>query len=72
MTQSSEKNIEPVLSTGADAPMTAEQEETLHRLAQEALEHEAFSRRLTYSEAAERIEVLKAKITLMSRPPHTV
>lgn len=51
--------------------MSAEQEKLLRELALDALEPEAFSRKLTQAEAAERIAVLKAKLHLMSRPPHT-
>ena len=63
---------EPVLSTGADAPMSAAQERELRALAKDALEPEAFSRVLTQTQAAERIVMLKAKLKLMSHPPHTV
>lgn len=62
---------EPVLSTGAGEAMSAEQEKLLRELAADALEPEAFSRKLTQREAAERIAVLKAKLKLMSYPPHT-
>jgi hypothetical protein len=61
-----------VPGTGADAPMSAEQERELRELSKDALEPEAFSRRLTEAEAAERIVVLKAKLKLMSHSPHTV
>ncbi len=61
-----------VLSTGADAAMTADQERQLRELSKDALEPEAFSRTLTQAEAAERIIMLKAKMKLMSHPPHTV
>lgn len=60
-----------VLSTGADAPMSADQERTLRELAKDALELDAFSRALTRTEAAQRIAMLKAKLKLMSEPPHT-
>ena len=63
---------DPVLSTGADARMTARQERELRELAKDALEPEAFSRMLTRTEAAARINTLKAKLALMSHPPHTV
>ena len=62
---------DPILSTGADAPMSAEQEKTLRELSKDAREPEAFSRALTQTEAARRIVVLKAKLKLMSEPPHT-
>lgn len=45
---------EPVLDTGAVTPMSAEQEQELRELAKDALEPEAFSRRLTQAEADER------------------
>lgn len=61
-----------ILSTGVDAPMSAEQANVLRELALDALEPEAFSRVLTQSEAAQRIAMLKAKLKLMSHPPHTV
>lgn len=62
---------EAILSTGADALMSAAQAETLRTLAKDALEHEAFRETLTSSEAALRIAMLKAKLKLMSEPPHT-
>jgi len=73
MTSSDSKTGGPeaILSTGTDAPMSADQEKTLRQLAQEAREPEAFSRALTQSEAALRIDVLRAKLKLMSNPPHT-
>ncbi|MCK9914506.1 hypothetical protein MXD81_35650 [Microbacteriaceae bacterium K1510] len=58
-------------STRADAPMSADQEHTLRELSKDALEPEAFSRTLTRTQAAQRIAVLKAKLKLMSEPPHT-
>lgn len=60
-----------VPSTGADEPMTTDQEKLLRELALDALEPEAFSRKLTREEADQRIAVLKAKLKLMSQPPHT-
>lgn len=60
------------LSTDADAPMSADQARILRELAKDALEPEAFSRKLTQSEAAQRIAMLTAKLKLMSHPPHTV
>lgn len=62
---------ESILSTGADTLMSAKQAETLRALAKDALEHEAFRETLTSSEAALRIAMLKAKLKLMSEPPHT-
>lgn len=60
-----------ILSTGADAPMSADQERTLRELAKDALEPDAFSHALTRAEAARRIAMLEAKLKLMSEPPHT-
>jgi hypothetical protein len=69
---SSPKNQrDPVLTTGADAPMTAEQAALLRRLAHEAYDFEAFSERLTQSEASLRIATLQAKLALQGEPPHT-
>jgi hypothetical protein len=62
---------EPVLTTGADAPMTAEQVALLRRLAHEAFDFEAFSEHLTQGEAVRRIATLQAKLALQGEPPHT-
>lgn len=62
---------EPVLTTGADAPMTEEQATELRRLAHEAFDLEAFGEHLTQSEAARRIATLQAKLRLQGEPPHT-
>jgi len=62
---------EAILSTGADAPMSVDQEKVLRELAKDALEPDAFSRTLTRTEAAQRIAMLAAKLKLMSYPPHT-
>lgn len=62
---------DPVPSTGVSEPMSAEQEKILRELALDALEPEAFSRKLTQAEADQRIAVLKAKLKLMGHPPHT-
>ena len=59
-------------SAGADAPMSADQAAALKALAKDALELDAFSAKLTRSEAARRIGAFKAKLKLMSEPPHTV
>lgn len=62
------------LETGDIAPrepMTAAQAAELKRLAGEGREPEAFAPSLTKAEAAERIKALKAKLRLMSEPPHT-
>jgi hypothetical protein len=53
------------------APMSAEQAALLRRLAFDAYEPEAFKPNLTKAEAEQRIEVLRAKMKLMSEPPHT-
>lgn len=55
-----------------DAPMTPEQASRLKQLATDALELDAFSPRLTASEAALRIETLQAKLRLQDGPPHTL
>jgi hypothetical protein len=62
---------EPTLTTGADAPMTAEQATLLRRLSHEAFDLEAFGEHLTESEAARRIATLQAKLKLQGEPPHT-
>jgi hypothetical protein len=59
------------LTAGADAPMTAEQDVLLKRLAHEAYDTEAYGPRLTQKEAARRIAALQAKIKLQANPPHT-
>lgn len=53
------------------ALMTAEQSKLLRRLAFDAYEPEAYSAHLTKAEAEQRIEVLQAKMKLISEPPHT-
>ena len=63
---------EPTLSTGAGAPMTAEQMVELRELARDAYEPEAFSPTLTQAEAAQRIAMLHAKLKLQDEPPHTL
>ena len=62
---------EPTLTTGADAPMSAEQAALLRGLAREAYDFEAFGEHLTQSEAARRIATLQAKLKLQGEPPHT-
>lgn len=64
-------NAEPVLATGADAPMSAEQSARLKQLSQDAYDLDAFSPQLTQSEAERRIATLEAKLKLLSEPPHT-
>jgi VIT1/CCC1 family predicted Fe2+/Mn2+ transporter len=51
--------------------MTAEQAETLKRLAKAAYDLQAFRPDLTRAEADQRIAMLKAKLKLESEPPHT-
>lgn len=53
------------------APMSTEQAALLRRLAFDAYEPEAFKPNLTKAVAEQRIEVLQAKMKLMSEPPHT-
>ncbi len=55
----------------AATPMSAEQAALLRKLAFDAYEPEAFSPNLTEAEAEQRIDVLQAKMKLMSEPPHT-
>ncbi len=71
-TSKSQRQPEPILSTGSGERMTAEQMAELRRLAEAAYEPEAFSEQLTQAEASERIEVLKAKLKLLDGPPHTL
>lgn len=56
---------------GTVARMTPEQASLLRKLAFDAYEPEAFSAELTRTEAEQRIGVLKAKLKLISEPPHT-
>jgi hypothetical protein len=53
------------------ALMTAEQAKLLRRLAFDAYEPEAYSAHLIKAEVEQRIEVLQAKMKLISEPPHT-
>jgi hypothetical protein len=69
---SDRKPPEPILSTGADAPMSAEQRTCLKRLAEAAYEPEAFDEHLTRTEAEIRIETLTAKLKRLGEPPHTL
>ncbi len=62
---------EPTLSSGAEAPMTAEQAAVLKQLAHDAYDLEAYGPHLTQSEAQRRIVTLRAKLKLQSEPPHT-
>jgi hypothetical protein len=66
------RNPDPILSTGADAPMTSEQAAVLKELARDAYDLEAFDPRLTQAEAERRIVTLKAKLKLQDEPPHTL
>ena len=60
------KELDPI------PPMTAEQAETLKRLAEAAYEREAFKPNLTRAEADVRIAMLTAKLKLLGEPPHTL
>jgi hypothetical protein len=51
-------------------PMTGAQASYLKTLTEEAREPDAYSDHLTKSEASKRIDMLKAKLKLMSEPPH--
>ena len=59
-------------SAAVEEPMTEPQMSLLRRLAEEALEPEAFSRQLSRAEAQRRIEALAAKLRLQDGPPHTL
>jgi hypothetical protein len=63
---------QPILSTGAGAPMSTEQSMLLKQLAHEAYEPDAFAEHLTQAEAEQRIVTLQAKLKLMDEPPHTL
>jgi hypothetical protein len=63
---------ELTLSSGAGAPMSAEQTAVLKQLALDAFEPDAFGAHLTRTEADRRIIMLKAKLTLLDEPPHTL
>jgi hypothetical protein len=52
-------------------PMNAEQAALLRKLAFDAYEPEAFKPNLSQLEAERRIDVLRAKMKLISDPPHT-
>ena len=52
--------------------MTAEQAETLKRLAEAAYEREAFKPNFTRAEADVPIAMLTAKLKLLGEPPHTL
>jgi DUF3072 family protein len=57
---------------GVEAMMTEAQAARLKRLAEQALEPEAFNPILTQAEAARRIAALEAKLRLLDGPPHTL
>jgi len=61
-----------IAATGADRPMTPAQAAELKQLAIDAYEPDAFKQHLTRMAAARRIAMLKAKLTLMDEPPHTL
>jgi hypothetical protein len=52
--------------------MTPMQASRLKSLAEDAFEPEAFDQRLSRSEAARRIDALRAKLRLQDGPPHTL
>jgi hypothetical protein len=54
-----------------DEPMTAEQSAELKRLSEQAFDLEAFAPDITRAEAERRIATLRAKLRLLSEPPHT-
>ncbi|MGH6768377.1 MAG: DUF3072 domain-containing protein [Xanthobacteraceae bacterium] len=56
----------------SDEPMTRTQASCLKALAEDAFELEAFSEELSRSEAARRIDALRAKLRLQDGPPHTL
>ena len=62
----------PILATGAGVMASSAQTAELKRLAAAAYEHDAFSQRLTRSDAARGIDMLKAKLPLLDEPPHTL
>ena len=63
---------EAILSTGAGAPMSAQQAAVLKQLSIDAYELEAFDSHLTRREADRRIATLQAKLKLLDGPPHTL
>jgi hypothetical protein len=64
-------DTEPMLTTGTDAPMTPAQKAELRQLAVDAYELDAYGRRMTQRDAEIRIAMLRAKLKLLSEPPHT-
>jgi hypothetical protein len=63
---------DPADRFSGDETMTGAQASCLKMLAEEALEPEAFSAKLTKAEASRRIAALKAKLRLQDGPPHTL
>jgi hypothetical protein len=61
-----------ILSTGPGDRMTVEQRTLLRKLAHDGYEPDAFSEQLTQAEAVKRIAMLRAKLTLLDEPPHTL
>lgn len=61
----------PIMARKSSTLMTVLQAKELRRLALDAYELEAYSPNLTKAEAEMRIRVLRAKLKLMSEPPHT-
>jgi hypothetical protein len=72
MAKKSTAAVTATASATAAAPMTAEQTGHLRRLAHDAYELDAFSRRLTRVEAGRRIAMLEAKLKLLDEPPHSL
>ena len=52
--------------------MSKKQAARLKQLAHDAFELDAFKSHLTQTEAARRIAMLAAKLTLLDEPPHTL
>jgi hypothetical protein len=65
------KNSRPTVLSD-DAPMSKKQAARLKQLAHDAFELDAFKSHLTQTEAARRIAMLAAKLTLLDEPPHTL
>ncbi len=53
-------------------PMTADQAKLLKDLARNSFELDAFDPNLTRADVEWRIAALKAKLTLLDEPPHTL
>jgi hypothetical protein len=65
------KNSRPTVLSD-DARMSKKQAARLKQLAHDAFELDAFKPHLTQTEAARRIAMLSAKLTLLDEPPHTL